>query len=994
MSQTTEDCKFCNRLGLPLLPLRLAYVPGGEDSLPTGMAGSAALFTPIETGKYALRTITEGFVYSYDSRAHVGWRCFAATPDGRFKEIFVADDIRPEQTPKFQCSRAGHGVSASVISVENALQASETWVGYFRTWLTKSSRKLLRDNESLRQQTMVKLNPKQLVTGGELPATDGFRVDDKGSSLAKHVAEYGNPGYAAQKYAYTWAAACDRKAETESQAQRMHQMSPGNAFALALPDDIGIVADIGKWRNFKAGELAKFEVDQKNLREKVVADIAYGLKQQLTDAGRAKDWDRYAKHLDMGKVDSVRNTYTQKIKEFETAILKVSDDWCKWMDGERFWEALKVFDGDVCSVGVDMERCVNSATEGSGATPKEQKIWDKLLTASLDSNRSALWLAFAAGDKKVLDFLKDKGDKANDIFKNARDGADNLAKWLEQRRKAALVRTATHDTGLLGSTIASQASRLFEQSPQQAQVLGLRIRIVAAARMDVNIAPYRLSVQARELVAMSYETIWGPPTAKLSQSMQETRKLRIVQNVDGLVLGGRASVAQVLHIDMWLPQNVVADLNRQAALPVAGATGRPVNAPLALPAPAANPFKAFLAWSKKTEAKLVGLGTALMLWNLSNTLGSLRTAQLVGDAAAVQEALFGIASGISGLGGVTLEVLAKTVEARVVPAIAATTSTKLLTVVGWTTLSGGLLAMGAAWAEGVQSLFRGHKLEQSGDKDAAKSAFFAGAAFMFSGAAGAAVAILNAGAAFTVAGITASSGGVAGAIVGMTGGGAVLLGIPVWGWIALGVLTLVAGVWFLFQGAKDEDSPLEIWLSRCCLRNDTHYARTNRGRYTNAAEEMAEFQQAVFGLRVTLEWEDKLGKDRVTVNVVMPGFGNNSDYAFALTLGKGSRSTLVDYKASAMSNDPELQPRNTAHYLSAVEPGRRFIPMGEVLELERPIRLSRESSAGVLDGSVRVSERYFDHSKLKFEYWPDIIMQPELKLTPKPNGVNFQMVAD
>ena len=143
----------------------------------------------------------------------------------------------------------------------------------------------------------------------------------------------------------------------------------------------------------------------------------------------------------------------------------------------------------------------------------------------------------------------------------------------------------------------------------------------------------------------------------------------------------------------------------------------------------------------------------------------------------------------------------------------------------------------------------------------------------------------------------------------MTGGGAVLLGIPVWGWIALGVLTLVAGVWFLFQGAQDEDTPLEIWLSRCCLRNEKRYAITDRIRYTSGAEEMTEFQQAVFGLQVTLEWVDKIGKDQVTVEVVMPGFGKNSDYAFALTLGNGSTTTPVDRKTSAMSRNRLIQRR-------------------------------------------------------------------------------------
>lgn len=992
----TKDCKFCNRRGLPLLPLRFAYLPDGGGQLPPGMSAAKSLAGALGTGQYVLRTITEGFVYSYDTRAHVGWRCFAATPDGRFREVTIADEDRPKEAPTFRCATQGHGVAASVISVEDALSGSETWVGYFRTWLTRDARKTLRDSLALRQKTMVKLDPRSLVTGGSLPVTDGFRIDANGVSLGQHVLEYGNTGVAARRFAYTWSAACDRQAELASLAHRMHQMSPGNALALALPDAIGIVGDISKWRNFKAGELAKFEVDQKNLREKVVADIVLGLKQQLTDAGRATEWGRYAKHVDMSRVDRVRKKYDDTVKRFETVLEKIGKDWQLWVCSRSFWDAWAVFDGAERSVGLDMERLFSRAVEGSGATKPEQAAWDSMLSASLDSNVQALWLAFAAGDKSVLDFLKDKGDKANDVFKNARDGKDNLSKWLADRRKAALVRTATHDTGLLGNVIASQAARLFAQRPQQAQVLGLRLRIVAAARMDMEISPYRLSVQVRELVAMSHETVWGPPTARLTQAMQETRRLRLIQNLDGMLLGAKANVSQVVHIDMWLPRVVAAELGGQSLVGQTTAKLPPVKAPLALPAPALNPFKAFLAWSKKTEARLVGLGAALQLWNLSNTLATMRTAELAGDAAAVKEALFGVASGISGLGGVTLEVVAKTVEARVVPAVAASTSTKLLTVVGWTTLSGGLLAMGAAWTEATQSYLKARNLSRSGDEDAATAYQRASYLLAASGAAGAAVAIVNAGAAFTAAGITASSGGIAGAIVGMTGSGAVLLGIPVWGWIALGVLSLVAGVWFMFQGSKEEDMPLEVWLSRCCLRNEAAYASTDRARYATAALEMEGFQQAVFGLQVTLEWEDKIGKDRVTVQVLMPGFGQSSEYAFALSLGnrQGTWNTTVDRKSSGMSADPDLQPQRTQHYMSAVKPGQKSTPMEQVLELEEPVRLSISGGTATLSGSVKVSEDHYDHARLKFEYWPDIVHRPQLKMTPAANGLNFKLVSD
>jgi hypothetical protein len=510
--------------------------------------------------------------------------------------------------------------------------------------------------------------------------------------------------------------------------------------------------------------------------------------------------------------------------------------------------------------------------------------------------------------------------------------------------------------------------------------------------MDIEVTSYRWRVSARELIAASYETIWGPPTPQLTQRMVEARRLRVVQGVDGLVLGSKASVAQAVEIDLWLPKPVADELAAQGRVPAPAGANVGAGPVLQLPGPAMNPMKGFMGWLRqnKTSAGLVGLGGALQMWNLSNTQGTLRIAELVGDAEAVKEAYFGIASGLSGLGGVTAEVVASSVKARVVPAVTQATSARLLTVVGWTSLSGGLLAMGAAWAEGAQALAKAARVARAGDTDAA-SAYRSGGFLSFaSGAAGAAVAIANAGAAFAAAGITASSGGIAGAIVGMSSGGLALLGIPVWGWIALGIVALVAGVWFLFKGSQAEDTPLEIWLSRCCLRNERQYASTDRRLYAKAAAEMEALQQALFGLQITLDWRDRFGKDLVEVQVVMPGYGTGSDYAYVLELSDGEqRTTLVDRKASAMSSDPDLMPRPTQHFISAVPPGRSLIPMDEVLTIERSMSFSTGQGGGVLSGAVRANESYYNRVKLKLEYWPDVVGRPALKMVPMRDGQPF-----
>ncbi len=988
----TQDCKFCNRRGLPLLPLRLAYVPGGLDNLPGPMAGNPKLALGMSEGKYMLRVINEGYVYTYDARDTVGWRCFAATPDGRLREVVLADEGRPAQAPAFRCAMKGHALDASIASVQDPLDAREVWVGYFRTWLTKAARKNLKTDAALRGQLMMRIDPHDLVTGAPVAPADGLRISASGDELKRHVWEYENPTQAGSRYAYTGAAVVDRAAEAQAQAARMHQISPGNAIALALADPVGVVQDISRWRNFKAGELAKLQTERQTLRELVVADVITGLQKQCEDAKQPEHWARLAKHVDMNRVTQVREAHRRKVEAFERVLCRCGADWKAWITREDFWNAWKAYDGAERTVGLDQERDFTTCVFGSGAVKDEQAVWDQVLAANLQSNRNALWLGLAAGDKKVLDFLQGKGDTGVDIWKNARDGRQSLGDWLMCRRQDAAVRAATQETGLLGNVIASQAARLFEKAPDQAHVVGLRLRIIAAARMDIEVTPYRWRVSARELIAASYETIWGPPTPQLTQRMIEARRLRVVQGVDGLVLGSKASVAQTVEIDLWLPKPVADKLMAQGRLPAPSRAATGAGPVLQLPGPAMNPMKGFMGWLRqnKASAGLVGLGGALQMWNLSNTLGTLRTAALVGDAEAVKEAYFGIASGISGLGGVTAEVVASSVNARVVPAVTQVTSARLLTVVGWTTLSGGLLAMGAAWAEGAASLYKWRRLSNSGDTDAAKSAFLAGGFLLLSGAAGASVAIANAGVAFAAAGVTASSGGVAATIVGMSSAGTVLLGIPVWGWIALGVVALVAGVWFLFKGSQEEDTPLEVWLSRCCLRNERQYAATDRRLFPNAAAEMESLQQALFGLQVTLDWKDRLGKDLVEIQVVMPGFGASSDFAYVLELSDGRhRTTLVDRKASAMSSDPDLMPRPTQHFISATPPGRRLIPMDEVLIIERSMALRAEQGGGVLSGAVRANESYYDRVKLKLEYWPDVVGRPNLKMVPMRDGQPF-----
>jgi hypothetical protein len=80
------------------------------------------------------------------------------------------------------------------------------------------------------------------------------------------------------------------------------------------------------------------------------------------------------------------------------------------------------------------------------------------------------------------------------------------------------------------------------------------------------------------------------------------------------------------------------------------------------------------------------------------------------------------------------------------------------------------------------------------------------------------------------------------------------------------------------------------------------------------------------------------GKDEVAVQVLMPGYGSHSAYAYALQ-ARGDRWGWndIDSKTSVFSHNPDLhlhlqlQPHQHMAVMSAVQPGQTFIPMDEVI---------------------------------------------------------------
>jgi len=440
-----------------------------------------------------------------------------------------------------------------------------------------------------------------------------------------------------------------------------------------------------------------------------------------------------------------------------------------------------------------------------------------------------------------------------------------------------------------------------------------------------------------------------------------------------------------------------------------------------------SPLAGLVKWAKTKDGANAGATGVMTLVALYASVSDLRKAQVVQDAKAARKAWFGITSGVLGVGSVAIEVTAGGIGARVGANTAFTMNLKLNMRLTAVRTAGAVFAAAATFVDGANNALSAIdqydvKNYEAGGAYATSSVFL-----LLSGLTGVATALISLGGAFGTAGVVAGAGGFGSAMVGLTSGGTVLLGIPVWGWIALGLCLLAAGLYFKFWGDSAKESELEIWYTCCCMRSAEFENVKERTLYPTREEELHAFNWAVFGVRVTLEWKglwqgEVFGRDRLVLEVVMPGYSEHSDYAYNLKLVGQGVSAVVASKGSMRSTDPDLQPRGPSNaqyvqgrpsketwvddvdkYVDNLEsrPGWadawRWIRKDRSQSIEftakpwdESVQFHVSNGCAILRTEVLVDDDIFQEAIIKVEYWPDPDRMPDIRSLPMgSNGANL-----
>lgn len=190
---TPTTCPFCDKKGLPILPLRYAVARADISHAPKLQApfgqGVQEIVLPEKEAHYTLRLLRSGYLYMFDERRGE-WTAYVTTNEGYLFEFDPHAAPAPTvHDTQFTCTRAGDAHVARCVTVKDAKHASKVWLGYSDVvWTTAVLEKHAK--QAWREAHMRAFDVAAWRGGGAQPHAD---TTDKAASL---VAEFAtDPGF-------------------------------------------------------------------------------------------------------------------------------------------------------------------------------------------------------------------------------------------------------------------------------------------------------------------------------------------------------------------------------------------------------------------------------------------------------------------------------------------------------------------------------------------------------------------------------------------------------------------------------------------------------------------------------------------------------------------------------------------------------------------------------------------------------------------------------
>lgn len=240
MSTAQKKCEFCDKRGVPILPLRYAVAPAGA-ALPRANEPSIAL--PGSAAFYTRRLLRSGYLYVYDE-ARRRWDAYFVTPQSLFFKISSTPGVVPILPKKpFDCPDQGHRAVASCITIPDAKNATKVWLGFSDVQWTKDVMDR-HESEAYRKRHMRCVDVKAFANSADIAHVTGIHT------AGKDIAEYHQDKVTLQKTLGWGPFDLDTRVDQLSRLVReAENLAPGKGFAVALEDPAGVTAELDALMN-------------------------------------------------------------------------------------------------------------------------------------------------------------------------------------------------------------------------------------------------------------------------------------------------------------------------------------------------------------------------------------------------------------------------------------------------------------------------------------------------------------------------------------------------------------------------------------------------------------------------------------------------------------------------------------------------------------------------------------------------------------------------
>jgi hypothetical protein len=168
-NSTNPNCPNCNKSGLAILPVRYAVVPQSVDATLPEPLGNKVKDVKLAHHKYALRTLRQGFVYLFYEKhargSHIKWEAYSVSTTGTlWKQLSISALNHISDDPA--CSRTGHNIPASVITIEKPEKCGRVWMAFSEHAWSMDTFKLFENDIKARDRRMQTFNPVKWISAG------------------------------------------------------------------------------------------------------------------------------------------------------------------------------------------------------------------------------------------------------------------------------------------------------------------------------------------------------------------------------------------------------------------------------------------------------------------------------------------------------------------------------------------------------------------------------------------------------------------------------------------------------------------------------------------------------------------------------------------------------------------------------------------------------------------------------------------------------------